>query len=80
MLFHCYFKEKNDTILLPLWEEELKIGDKILLACDSHAKNDIKYICQNIYEFYYALTGKEKTNNFKRIFRKILIGTMCTWR
>lgn len=58
-------QRENDTMLLPLWEEELKIGDKILLACDSHAKNDIEYICQNIYEFYYALTGKEKQTILK---------------
>ena len=60
-------QRENDTILLPLWEEELKIGDKILLACDSHAKDDIEYICQNIYEFYYALTGKEKQTILKGI-------------
>lgn len=60
-------QRENDTILLPLWEEELKIGDKILLACDSHAKDDIEYICQNIYEFYYALTGKEKQTIIKGI-------------
>ena len=71
------FKEKNnivplllqredDIILLPSWEIEIKIGDKILFACDSHAKNDIEYICQNTYEFYYALTGKEKQTIFKR--------------
>lgn len=60
-------QRENDTILLPLWEEELKIGDKILLACDSHAKDDIEYICQNIYEFYYALTGKEKRTILKGI-------------
>ena len=58
-------QRENDIILLPLWEEELKIGDKILLACDSHAKNDIEYICQNIYEFYYAITGKEKQTILK---------------
>jgi Trk K+ transport system NAD-binding subunit len=58
-------QRENDTILLPLWEEELKIGDKILLACDSHAKDDIEYICQNIYEFYYAITGKEKQTILK---------------
>jgi hypothetical protein len=33
---------------------------------DEHAKNDMEYICQNIYEFYYALTGKEKQTIFKR--------------
>ncbi len=59
-------QREDDIMLLPLWETQLKIGDKILLACDSHAKNDIEYICQNTYEFYYALTGKEKQIIFKR--------------
>lgn len=59
-------QRENDTMLLPSWEIEMKIGDKILLACDEHAKNDIEYICQNTYEFYYALTGKEKRTIFKR--------------
>ena len=59
-------QRENDIILLPSWENEIKIDDKILLACDEHAKNDMEYICQNIYEFYYALTGKEKRTIFKR--------------
>ena len=59
-------QRENDIILLPSWENEIKIDDKILLACDEHAKNDMEYICQNIYEFYYALTGKEKQTIFKR--------------
>lgn len=60
-------QRENDTILLPSWEKDIKIGDKILLACDEHAKNDIEYICQNSYEFYYAITGKEKRTIFKGI-------------
>ncbi|WP_368030720.1 TrkA family potassium uptake protein [Arcobacter sp. s6] len=59
-------QRENDIILTPEWENDIKIGDKILLACDSHAKDDIEYICQNIYEFYYAITGKEKRTIFKR--------------
>lgn len=59
-------QRENDIMLLPSWEIEIKIGDKILLACDEHARNDIEYICQNTYEFYYALTGKEKRTIFKR--------------
>ncbi|MDD4329962.1 MAG: NAD-binding protein [Aliarcobacter sp.] len=59
-------QRENDIILLPSWENEIKLDDKILLACDEHAKNDMEYICQNIYEFYYALTGKEKQTIFKR--------------
>jgi voltage-gated potassium channel len=56
----------NDIILTPEWDNDIKIGDKILLACDNHAKDDIEYICQNAYEFYYAITGKEKLTIFKR--------------
>ena len=59
-------QRENDIILTPEWENEIKIGDKILLACDNHAKDDIEYICQNAYEFYYAITGKEKQTIFKR--------------
>ena len=59
-------QRENDIILTPEWENDIKIGDKILLACDSHAKDDIEYICQNAYEFYYAITGKEKQTIFRR--------------
>jgi voltage-gated potassium channel len=59
-------QRENDIMLTPTWENDIKIGDKILLACDNHAKDDIEYICQNIYEFYYATTGKEKRTIFKR--------------
>jgi Trk K+ transport system NAD-binding subunit len=58
-------QREDDIILLPQWENNLKIGDKILLACDNHAKNDIEYICQNSYEFHYALHGEEKLTIFK---------------
>ncbi len=60
-------QRENDIILLPEWENDIKIGDKILLACDEHAKDDIEYICENTYEFYYALTGKEKQTILKGI-------------
>lgn len=56
----------KESILLPQWEESINIGDKLLLACDKYAINDIEYISQNIYEFYYALTGEEKRTIFKR--------------
>lgn len=51
-------KEKT---ILPHWEEELELNDKILFACDKNAADDIEYIAQNIYELHYILTGKEKT-------------------
>ncbi len=65
-LIPLLLQRENDIMLLPSLEKELKIGDKILLACDEYAMNDMEYICQNTYEFYYALTGKEKRTIFKR--------------
>ena len=59
-------QREKDTILLPTLDEELKIGDKILIACDEKAVDDMEYVCQNIYEFHYALTGNEKKTIFKR--------------
>lgn len=52
---------KDDTIVLPSWDEEIHLGDEILFACDENSKDDIEYIANNWYEFYYILTGKEKT-------------------
>jgi hypothetical protein len=66
-LIPLLLQRENDTILLPSLENELNIGDKILIACDEHAKNDMEYICENMYEFYYALTGEEKRTIFRRI-------------
>lgn len=59
-------QREEEDILLPLNENNLKIGDKLLIAGDEHAKDDIEYICKNIYEFHYALTGEEKQTIFKR--------------
>ena len=58
-------QREDEITLLPMFEDDLKIGDKILFACDVHAKDDIEYICQNIYEFHYALTGEEMKVIFK---------------
>ena len=54
-------KENGEVILLPRWDTMININDNILFACDKNAINDLEYICQNIYEFQYALTGKEKS-------------------
>lgn len=51
----------KENILMPSLEFELKLNDKILFACDKNAKIDLEYIANNIYEFYYILTGEEKT-------------------
>lgn len=47
-------------ILLPSWDTELMVGDKILFASDSESMSDAKYIAQNIYEFHYVYYGNEK--------------------
>ena len=53
-------------ILLPSWDEIIKLDDKILFACDNHAKEDIQFICLNAYEFSYAHKAKEKSTILKR--------------
>ncbi|XPV69484.1 MAG: potassium channel family protein [Halarcobacter sp.] len=59
-------KKEDRNILLPSGDEVLSINDEILFACDENGKNDIEYISQNIYEFHYAYTGKEKETIFFR--------------
>lgn len=56
-------------ILLPSWDINLELEDKILFACDEHAISDIEYITLNLYEFQYALNGKEKNTIYKRLFK-----------
>ena len=55
--------------LIPTWDMDLHLHDKILFACDEHAKNDMLDIVQNVYEFHYAYSGKEKRTILKRIFK-----------
>ncbi|AXH11819.1 potassium channel family protein [Halarcobacter bivalviorum] len=59
-------KRNDNYILLPTLDEKVGKLDSILFACDENAKSDIEYISQNIYEFHYALTGKEKRTIFKK--------------
>jgi Trk K+ transport system NAD-binding subunit len=60
---------ENEDILLPQYNQEIKLNDKILLACDENAKCDIEYIANNIYEFHYIVEGFEK-NYFSKVFNK----------
>ncbi len=50
---------KNEEILLPK-NRLLQINDSILFACDEYSQEEIELIASNIYDFYYALCGKEK--------------------
>jgi len=58
----------EEKFLLPSWDMELEIEDKILFASTEEAQEDIKWIAKNIYEFYYVYFGKEK-NMFNKIFK-----------
>ncbi len=55
--------------LLPSWDIELQLEDKILFASDKEAKEDLRWISKNIYEFFYVYFGKEKN-----MFNKLLKG------
>ncbi len=59
---------ENEEILIPR-NRDLKIGDKILFACDKKAKDEIELIASNIYELYYAMYGQEKESPIlKKLF------------
>ena len=55
--------------LLPSWDMEIKLGDKILFASDEEAKDDVRWISKNIYEFFYVYFGKEK-NIFDKFIKR----------
>ena len=59
----------EEDILLPPCDIELKIGDRILLACDENSQNDVEYIVNNVYEFHYIMTGQDK-NYFKKFISR----------
>ncbi|WP_428025169.1 potassium channel family protein [Arcobacter sp.] len=59
----------SEIYLIPQWDMTLQKNDKILFACDEYARHDMQYIAQNIYEFYYAYSGKEKRTILRRIFK-----------
>ncbi len=59
-------QREEESILVPSLDISLKIGDEILFACDENARDDIEYIAQNFYEFYYAYTGEERKTIFLR--------------
>lgn len=58
-------KRGDEEILLPEDSTHIQVNDKILLACDSNAIEDLEYIANNIYEFQYVITGKEKKLFFR---------------
>ncbi|ADG93941.1 TrkA-N domain protein [Arcobacter nitrofigilis DSM 7299] len=59
----------DEKYLIPDWDMPLEKNDKILFACDKYARDDMQHIAQNIYEFYYAYSGKEKRTILRRILK-----------
>ncbi len=53
-------KRGEKIILKPNPLREIKEGDEILVAATKESFNDLEYIVENFYEFYYVLNGKEK--------------------
>ncbi|MFZ9659339.1 MAG: hypothetical protein ACO29X_02200 [Arcobacteraceae bacterium] len=58
----------SQVYLLPSWDMELELDDKVLFVSDEESKNDLRWISKNIYEFYYVYFGKEK-NMFNKLFK-----------
>ncbi len=59
-LFPLLIIRDKKKFLIPNSDFELNINDKILFACDKNAREDFKYIANNIYEFHYIIMGEEK--------------------
>jgi len=59
---------EGEPYLLPSWDIEVKIDDKVLFASDEEAKEDLRWISKNVYEFFYVYFGREK-NMFNKIFK-----------
>jgi len=49
---------KNDYIILPDDDVEVKEGARLLIASTEESKIDFEYIINNYYELRYVLTGK----------------------
>ncbi len=58
----------GEPYLLPSWDVEMELEDKVLFASDEEAKEDLRWISKNIYEFFYVYFGKEK-NMFNKWFK-----------
>ena len=58
----------EERYIMPSWDMELRINDKILFAADEEAKEDVLWISENLYEFYYVYYGKER-NYLTKFFK-----------
>jgi Trk K+ transport system NAD-binding subunit len=58
----------KERFLLPDGDMQIRLGDKILFACDEEAYDDAILIANNKYEFHYAYTGEEK-NTLRRLIK-----------
>ncbi|WP_201353934.1 potassium channel family protein [Hydrogenimonas urashimensis] len=54
-----YIRRGEEEHLLPDPSLPIRIGDEILFAGTKEAFEDMEYIMENIYEFYYVMQGKE---------------------
>ena len=59
LLFLMIKRGKKD-IILPNDNFEVKIGDKLLVACTEESRVDFTYILENFYELFYVMHGYEK--------------------
>jgi len=59
-LLFLMIKRGDKDIILPNDNFEVKIGDKLLVACTQESKVDFIYILENFYDLFYAMHGYEK--------------------
>ncbi len=59
-LLFLMVRRGNKNIILPNDNFEVKIGDKLLIACDQESKVELMYILDNFYDLFYVIHGYEK--------------------
>jgi len=59
-LLFLMIKRGDKNIILPNDNFEVKIGDKLLVACTKESKVDFMYIVDNFYDLFYVMHGYEK--------------------
>jgi len=59
-LLFLMIKRGDKNIILPNDNFEVKIGDRLLVACEEENKVELMYILENYYDLFYVMHGHEK--------------------
>jgi len=69
-LLFLMIKRGDKNIILPNDNFEVKIGDKLLVACEEESKVEFMYILENFYDLFYVMHGYEKISGILGFLNK----------